>query len=187
MTSSPETTFRLAAPFALLAFDRLLLPVTDLCCSASDARRRSEKGVHPARPVRLARNLPASSIDQPFVIAQASTSAGSKFRCATSNAHALDWPRFHVSPLNERLIAHLVASQKIPIWVKGLETQRVLDHYAWHEVGPDHQFHCAAYARLARLARRAIRPPLVGLISLQRGAKRDRGRFRELSRGPWPG
>ena len=103
------------------------------------------------------------------------------------NAHALDWPRFDASPLYERLIAHLVASQKIPIWVKGLETQRVLDHYEWHEVGPDHQFHFAAYARLARLARRPIAPPLVGLISLQRGAKRDRGRFRERSGGPWPG
>jgi len=61
------------------------------------------------------------------------------------------------------------------------------DHYEWHEVGPDHQFHCAAYARLARLARRPIAPPLVGLISLQRGAKRDGGRVRELPRRPWPG
>ena len=103
------------------------------------------------------------------------------------NAHALDLPRFDASPLYERLIAHLVASQKIPIWVKGLETQRVLDHYEWHEVGPDHQFHCAAYARLARLALRPIRPPMVGLISFQRGAKRDRSRSTEFSRKPWQG
>ena len=80
-----------------------------------------------------------------------------------------------------------MASQKIPIWVKGLETQRVLDHYEWHEVGPDHQFHCAAYARLARLALRPIRPPMVGLISFQRGAKRDRSRSTEFSRKPWQG
>jgi hypothetical protein len=85
------------------------------------------------------------------------------------------------------LIAHLVASQKIPIWVKGLETQRVLDHYEWHEVGPDHQFHCAAYARLARLVRPPIGPPLVGLISFQRGTGHGRGGVKVLPRTPWPG
>ena len=38
-------------------------------------------------------------------------------------------------------IAHHIASKKVPIWVHGLETERVLDHYEWHEVGPDHLFH----------------------------------------------
>jgi hypothetical protein len=90
------------------------------------------------------------------------------------HSQTLDWPRFDASPLYERLIAHLLASQKVPVWVKGLEAQRVLDHYEWHGVGPDHQFHCAAYARLARLASRPIAPPPVALISFSRGAKRDR-------------
>jgi len=72
-------------------------------------------------------------------------------------------------------------------WVKGLETQWMLDHDEWHEVGPDHQFHCAAYARLARFARRTIAPPLVRLISLQRGAGHGRGRVKVLPRTPWPG
>jgi hypothetical protein len=51
------------------------------------------------------------------------------------------------------------ASHKVPIWVKGLETQRILDHYEWHEVGPDHLFHAATYEMLARMSRGKLARP----------------------------
>ena len=57
----------------------------------------------------------------------------------------------------------------MPIWVKGLETERVLDHYEWHEVGPDHLVHAATYEMIARQApQRMVGLPLT-LITTRRG------------------
>jgi hypothetical protein len=59
-------------------------------------------------------------------------------------------PRWDETPVYERWVTHHVNSKKVPVWVKGLESQRVLDHYEWVEIGADHQFHASAYAMLAR-------------------------------------
>jgi hypothetical protein len=66
-------------------------------------------------------------------------------------------------------VAHHIASKKVPVWVRGLETERVLDHYEWHEVGADHLFHAATYEMIARQAPHGIATPVVGLITTRRG------------------
>jgi len=78
-------------------------------------------------------------------------------------------PRYEPSEGWLAYLAHHVASKKVPIWVRGLETERVLDHYEWHEVGPDHLFHAATYEMIARQApQRMVAPPL-RLITTRRG------------------
>ena len=66
-------------------------------------------------------------------------------------------------------------------WKFGLETERVLDHYEWHEVGPDHLFHAATYEMIARQAPHGMVTPLVGLITTRRG-KALEGRTRAGAR-----
>ena len=82
-------------------------------------------------------------------------------------------PRYEPTEAWLAYVAHHVASKKVPIWVKGLETERVLDHYEWHEVGPDHLFHAATYEMIARQApQRMVGPPLM-LITTRRGKARE--------------
>ncbi|HEY5472663.1 MAG TPA: hypothetical protein VIK32_05670, partial [Candidatus Limnocylindrales bacterium] len=56
-----------------------------------------------------------------------------------------------------------------------LETERVLDHYEWHEVGPDHLFHAATYEMIARQAPHAMIAPPIGLITTRRGKALEEG------------
>src|SRR5450759_5978293 len=78
-------------------------------------------------------------------------------------------PRYEPTEAWLAYIAHHIASKKVPIWVHGLETERVLDHYEWHEVGPGHLFHAATYEMIARQAPHGMVTPLVGLITTRRG------------------
>jgi hypothetical protein len=78
-------------------------------------------------------------------------------------------PRYEPSEAWLAYLAHHVASKKVPIWVSGLETERVLDRYEWHEVGPDHLFHAATYEMLARQAPQGIVAPPLRLITTRRG------------------
>jgi hypothetical protein len=71
-------------------------------------------------------------------------------------------------------VAHHVASKKVPIWVAGLETERVLDHYEWHQVGPDHLFHAATYEMMARQASRSVGGPPLVFYSFRRRRPEDR-------------
>ncbi|MGV0985090.1 MAG: phage terminase large subunit family protein [Limnohabitans sp.] len=82
-------------------------------------------------------------------------------------------PRYDGSDSFRAFIAHHVASKKIPIWVKGLEDKRVLDHYEWHEVAADHQFHAATYEMMARMAPRGIAMPRTGMITTRRGRQTE--------------
>lgn len=70
-------------------------------------------------------------------------------------------------------VAHHVASKKVPIWVRGLETERVLDHYEWHQVGPDHLFHAATYEMMARQAPRSLPGPPLTFFSFRRRRAED--------------
>ena len=90
-------------------------------------------------------------------------------------------PRYEPTEAWLAYIAHHIASKKVPIWVHGLETERVLDHYEWHEVGPDHLFHAATYEMIARQAPHGMVTPLVGLITTRRG-KALEGRTRAGAR-----
>lgn len=65
-------------------------------------------------------------------------------------------------------IAHHVNSKRIAVLQKGLEREGIVESYQWVNVGPDHQFHAANYARLARVAPRGAIPPTVGLVTLNR-------------------
>jgi hypothetical protein len=82
-------------------------------------------------------------------------------------------PRYEPTEAWLAYIAHHVASKKVPIWVRGLETERVLDRYEWHEVGPDHLFHAATYEMIARQAPHGMVTPVVGLITTRRGKALD--------------
>jgi hypothetical protein len=84
-------------------------------------------------------------------------------------------PRYEPTEAWLAYIAHHVASKKVPIWVHGLETERVLDHYEWHEVGPDHLFHAATYEMIARQAPHAMIAPPIGLITTRRGKALEEG------------
>jgi hypothetical protein len=93
-------------------------------------------------------------------------------------------PRYEPTEVWLAYVAHHVASKKVPIWVKGLETERLLDHYEWHEVGPDHLFHAATYEMIARQApQRMVGPPLM-LITTRRGKALEE-RVEALPRA-WP-
>lgn len=61
----------------------------------------------------------------------------------------------------------------MPIWVRGLETERVLDHYEWHQVGPDHLFHAATYEMMARQAPRSLPGPPLTFLSFRRRRAED--------------
>jgi Phage terminase large subunit (GpA) len=78
-------------------------------------------------------------------------------------------PRYDGSNGWKEYVAHHVASKKVPIWVKGLEVQRILDKYEWHEVGADHLFHAATYEMIARQAPRGAGGARVGLVTTKRG------------------
>jgi ribosomal protein L37AE/L43A len=77
-------------------------------------------------------------------------------------------------------VQHHVNSKRIPVYVEGLEHDKVVDRYEWHEVGPDHMFHAATYEMLARLAPRGMYAPRRGLITTQRG----RGQHGEIDDKP---
>ena len=86
-------------------------------------------------------------------------------------------------------VAHHVASKKVPIWVPGLEAERVLDHYEWHRVGPDHLFHAATYEMMARQAPRNLPGPPLTFLSFRRRRPEDgpleaRARPRDSEREP---
>lgn len=79
-------------------------------------------------------------------------------------------PRYDGSESWRAFIAHHVASKKVPVWVKGLEDKRVLDHFEWHEVAADHLFHAGTYEMMARMAPRGMAAtPRIGLVTTQRG------------------
>ena len=78
-------------------------------------------------------------------------------------------PRYEPTEAWLAYVAHHVASKKVPIWVPGLETERVLDHYEWHEVGPDHLFHAATYEMIARQAPHSMVAPPMRLLTTRRG------------------
>jgi hypothetical protein len=77
-------------------------------------------------------------------------------------------PRYDGSEAYEAFLVHHWNSKKVPQFVEGLESQGVLAGYKWVEVGPDHLFHAATYAMLARMAPRDQAPPMIGLVSLRR-------------------
>jgi hypothetical protein len=83
----------------------------------------------------------------------------------------------------EAYIAHHVNSKKIAIFVKGLEAERIVDHYEWHEIGPDHLFHAATYEMIARLAPRRVGMPAgSGVITSKRSTDQ---RPREAPPSTW--
>ena len=99
-------------------------------------------------------------------------------------------PRYEPTEAWLAYIAHHVASKKVPIWVRGLETERVLDHYEWHQVGPDHLFHAATYEMVARQAPRSLPGPPLTIISFRRRRPEDgpletRARPRGSGRRSW--
>jgi hypothetical protein len=79
-------------------------------------------------------------------------------------------PEFNGEPDYEAFILHHTNSKRRPIFQEGLEHDRVVDHYEWHEIGPDHFFHSGAYAMLARRSPRGAAPPLTGLVTMNRSA-----------------
>lgn len=92
-------------------------------------------------------------------------------------------PAWDASPVYERFVQHHVNSKKVPVWVKGLEQQRILDRYEWIEVGADHQFHASGYAMLAREVPvdRQGAPP-VGIVSFKRSQTQSDVRFDRMKR-----
>jgi hypothetical protein len=72
------------------------------------------------------------------------------------------------TPVYERWATHHVNSKKVPVWAKGLESQRVLDHYEWVEIGADHQLHASAYVMLAREVPSPPPAPPLRILSCKR-------------------
>jgi hypothetical protein len=94
-------------------------------------------------------------------------------------------PQFDGSPDYEAYVSHHENSKKVPKFVEGLEAERIIERYEWHETGPDHMFHAATYAMLARMGYTVEGVPAVGLVSLNRSSKYNRD---EGERGPaWMG
>ena len=93
-------------------------------------------------------------------------------------------PRFDGSSDYEAFVQHHVNSKRVPIWIEGLEAERIVDKYEWHEVGPDHMFHASAYAMLARWGYKVEGVPTVGLVSLNRSSKYNRQEGGQQMGGP---
>jgi hypothetical protein len=77
-------------------------------------------------------------------------------------------PRYE--PGNPDWVAYLTHhrnSKRMPVFVEGLEKEGVVDHWEWHEVGPDHMFHAGTYEMLAREAPRGMATPGTGLVSFK--------------------
>jgi len=72
-------------------------------------------------------------------------------------------------------LLHHKNSKKIPIFVEGLVDAKIIDHFEWHEIGPDHLFHAGTYEMIAREAPHGQVVPTRGLISLKRTQERSAG------------
>jgi hypothetical protein len=88
----------------------------------------------------------------------------------TRGANPGSLPRWEPVAAYDRFVTHHVNSKKVPVWVKGLEAQRILDHYEWVEIGDDHQFHSSSYAMLAREVPAGSAAPLIGVRGAVRGS-----------------
>lgn len=82
-------------------------------------------------------------------------------------------PRFDGSPAWEAFIRHHEASQKVPVFIEGIEESRIVERYQWIERGPDHMFHARTYAMIARKSP-FIQPslPKIGIRSFRRGGSK---------------
>lgn len=59
-------------------------------------------------------------------------------------------PGFDGSDALVAYVEHHVNSKRVPIFVPGMEMERIVQQYRWVEVGPDHLFHAATYEWMAR-------------------------------------
>jgi hypothetical protein len=81
-------------------------------------------------------------------------------------------PKFDGSAEYESYIKHHESSKKVPVWVEGLEKERIKERDEWVATGADHFFHAATYEMVARLAPRPIAPPVAhGLRTFSSGRK----------------
>ena len=91
-------------------------------------------------------------------------------------------PRYDGSEEWEAYITHHTNAQRVTIFQPGAESLGLIHHFDWVETGPDHLFHAATYAMLARSAPGSYALPTLGLYTTSRA-----GNWARENPSPVPG